>query len=299
LVRLAAGDGQFHPAQPLLALRRGDEIRVSGNGQVVLLYHAGSGTRRITRADSPFTVGSPPPVAADARLRDLLATVGEVLRKQDSTSKRTAAVRGAAASVKLVSPRSTRLLPGSLVFEWAGGDGARHAIRLTGPGGRVVWEARNVTSPPVTYPADAPRLVAGDQYTWEVETPGLLAEPAWFQILTEREARRVRELLGVLNGDTRDGYSRGTIPLMRAAVLVNEGLYADARRELSAAVAMNPVEPSYQMLLANVYERIGLTDWASAACERALALAGIASGTRTGSSSSPCRRYLAAEATPR
>src|SRR5215831_5700785 len=52
-VRLAAGDGQFHPAQPLLALRRGDEIRVSGNGQVVLLYHAGSGTRRITRADSP------------------------------------------------------------------------------------------------------------------------------------------------------------------------------------------------------------------------------------------------------
>jgi hypothetical protein len=288
-VRLATGDGQFQLARPLLALRRGDEIRVSGNGQVVLLYQAGSGTRKIGRSDSPFTIG-PAPMPTNGPLRVLVSAIGELALKQGPSIKQPLVVRGT--EVVLVSPRY-RLLPGPLVFEWTSDGVPRQAIRLTGLGGDLVWESRNVLSSPVSYPASAPRLTAGDKYTWEVESSGSAVRSAWFQILTDDESRRIQQELASLNADTREGYSRGTIPLMRAALLIDKELYVDARRELTAAVAINPAEPSYPMLLAYVYQRIGLTQQAFEACHRALVLAGVVSVTRSSSPPSQCGGDLA------
>ena len=50
---------------------------------------------------------------------------------------------------------------------------------------------------------------------------------------------------------------------MRASLLVQESLYYDARRELVTAIATDPDEPSLRLMLAQVYQRTGLTDLAA------------------------------------
>ena len=84
----------------------------------------------------------------------------------------------------------------------------------------------------------------------------------------------MRAVLDSVQAASREGYSAGTIPLMRAAVLLDEGLYAEARRELLAAAAARP-EPAYYMLLGHVYQRVSLADQAAEAFELARTLSGL------------------------
>ena len=50
---------------------------------------------------------------------------------------------------------------------------------------------------------------------------------------------------------------------MRAGLFFREGLYADARRELTTAIAQDPDEPTLRQLLGYVYDRVGLVDLAA------------------------------------
>ena len=50
---------------------------------------------------------------------------------------------------------------------------------------------------------------------------------------------------------------------MRAGLFFQEGLYADARRELMAGIAQDPDEPTLRQLLGYVYDRVGLIDLAA------------------------------------
>ena len=56
---------------------------------------------------------------------------------------------------------------------------------------------------------------------------------------------------------------------MRTAVLFEEGLYNEARRQLETALAAQPGEPNLRMLQGYVYQRIGLNALAADAFERA------------------------------
>src|SRR5512145_1011155 len=55
-----AGASEWTAPQPLLALREGDQLRVTADARVVVLYHAGGATQTVTVTNSPFTVGPPP-----------------------------------------------------------------------------------------------------------------------------------------------------------------------------------------------------------------------------------------------
>jgi hypothetical protein len=271
------GETQAQPAQPLLVLRRGDEVRVSGDVGVVLLYHAGAGTRRVDRSNSPFIVQAPSMVRTNDRLQVLVATVGQVILNQQSAPVyRRLSVRSlepAATAPVLLSPRSTLILPGPVTFEWTGSGPTSYGFRLFGPEG-LVWEQRDLARPRVVYPASAPPLTEGTRYTWEVQAPGQPAQRSEFELISQGDAIRIREALDTLQRAAREGYSSGTVPLMRAAILLDEGLYADARRELQAAIDANRGEPAYHMLLGYIYQRIGLSAYAVDASERALTLSG-------------------------
>src|SRR5262245_45501751 len=78
------GETQSQPAQPLLVLRRGDEVRVSGDVGVVLLYHAGTGTQTVTRANSPFIIQAPAVVRPTAGPVVLVAAVARVFLSRQS-----------------------------------------------------------------------------------------------------------------------------------------------------------------------------------------------------------------------
>lgn len=272
----AGGEADWKAPQPLQALRPGDQLRVSGDGRVVLLYHGGAGVQTITSASSPFTVQAAAPAQRAGQLQVLAAGVSEFLiGKQAPPTYRRLSVRSARTATEvpqIVSPRQTRLLPGPVTFEWDGNDGLRYTVRVSGPDG-VLWQQTGLPRRPIAYPGAAPPLRDGVAYTWELQAPGFPAQRSPFELLSDAEAARVREKLAVLARAETEGYPRGTVVLMRVALLQSERLFGEARRELEAALAADREEPTLHTLLGHVYERVGLTARAVDAFERARALA--------------------------
>lgn len=271
-VRLkAVGENDWKKPQPLLALKPGDQLEARGEARVVVLFHAGGGTKTVTAANSPFTIAAPAGAAGGGdQLKTVTASVSQfLLGKQDPPQYRQLATRGLTPAPLIISPRHTRVFPEGLTFEWEGGDRLRYTLRVIGPQG-VVWEQTNLARQPVPYPATAPPLTPGVPYRWELEAPGHPVERTQFEVLTEADAARVRSALAAL--DRAEGYSPGTLIVMRTALLFEEGLYNEARRQLDAAAGAHPDEPNLQLLQGHVYQRIGLNGKAAEAFDRAKAL---------------------------
>lgn len=263
----AAGAADWKTPRPLLALRPGDQIRAQGDARVVVLFHAGGGTKTVTAANSPFTVAPLTGGSGGGQLRAVTASVSQfLLGRQETPQYRRLATRGLCAEPLIVSPRHSRLFAGELRFEWEGCDRYRYTVRLAGPQG-VLWEQKDLPRQTLVYPATAPPLTPGVPYRWELEAPGHPIERARFEVLTDGEAERIRGTLALL--DHAPGYSPVTLVVMRTAVLFEEGLYNEARRQLQAALAARPNEPSLWMLEGYVYQRIGLASLAADAFERA------------------------------
>ena len=74
-----AGESEWKPAQPLLALRPGDQIRVSGEARASLVFTGGRGAQAVSAANSPFSVQQP--AAAGVMVRSqIVKTKGELVK---------------------------------------------------------------------------------------------------------------------------------------------------------------------------------------------------------------------------
>ena len=98
------------------------------------------------------------------------------------------------------------------------------------------------------------------------ETRKLLLQHAGFDVATAEAATRVRLAVDAVE---LARYPAGTAALLKAAALMRERFFADARRALLQAVAANPEEPTLHLLLGDVYERIGLDNLAAAEYDQA------------------------------
>ena len=265
-----AGDGEWMEARPLLALLPGDQIRTTGNGQAVLCF-TGGGTQTVSSANSPFTVRAP---TAEAGMEKVGALVGRVtqflLGQSKSPTYRPLAVRRLLQPV-ILSPRETRLLPGPVTFEWSGSERLRYSIRVRGPQG-LVWEQAQLPRQSLSYPEAAPALGTGVPYTWELQAKGHPVQRAQFELLPSSEVASVQAALALLQPGTLVGYPPNTVVLLRAGLLFREGIYQEARRELLAAIASDPTEPTLHLLLGHVYDRTGLQELAAEAFEEARGL---------------------------
>ena len=174
----------------------------------------------------------------------------------------------------ILAPRDSRVLPGALNFEWAGSDRLKYRVRLLGPQGAVLWEQSELDRRPLGYPAGAPALGPGARYTWELETREHGVQRASFDVAPAADAQRVKDALASLTPAAAKGYPPATLSLMRAGLLFQETLYADARRELVTAIAADPEEPTLHLLLGHVYDRTGLKGLAANEFDEAEALAG-------------------------
>ena len=264
-----AGEGDWKAPRPLLALRPGDQVSATRNGQAVLVFTGGRGTQIVSSANSPFTVQAPAVETGAEKLRAVVASVTQfLLGQQKPVSYQSLSVRAVRQPPLILGPRDTRLLPGPVTFEWAGSDRLRYTVRVFGSQG-FLWEQASLPRQPLAYPASAPTLRAGERYRWELEVPGHPVQRAQFELLPSSEAARVQSALALLQPATLSGYPRNTVVLMRAGLSVQEGLYHEARRELLAGIAADPAEPTLHLLLGNVYERIGLKDLATQEFEEA------------------------------
>jgi hypothetical protein len=148
-----------------------------------------------------------------------------------------------------------------VVFEWGGSDTLRYKVHLLGPQGQL-WEQGDLHRKPLAYPASAPALQPGGRYTWQLETTGHAPQETEFEVLSAADAARVRESLDLLTPASLPGYSASSVALMRAGYMLQDGLYADARRELLTALAADPDEPTLHLLLGQVYDTVGLKELA-------------------------------------
>jgi hypothetical protein len=259
-----AGELEWKVPQPLLALRPGDQVRVLGDGQVVLVL-TGRGVQIVSQANSPYTVPLPVRPTGSDRIQSLLERVADVLRAQPkAVTYRPLWVRSAPFLPVIVAPRQTKLLPGPLQFVWSGSDQLRYTVRVVGARG-LLWEQADLQHPPYDYPAGAPPLEAGVEYGWELEATGHPSQHSRFQILSPPDAERVRADLGSLQAAALPGYPPTTLTVIRAGLLLQEGLYDDARRELVARIAADPKEPTLHHLIGQVYQRTGRADLAAEA----------------------------------
>jgi hypothetical protein len=161
---------------------------------------------------------------------------------------------------EIITPRNGLVLPDALLFEWRGSR-PRYTVRVVGPAG-VVVEQSGVTAASWNYPPDAPRLVAGVRYTFEVVGGTQRAQQAWFELLDATRAQAVRADLAALEQDLGGAVSPNSVAVMRAGLLARQGLLHDARLALVAALARDPQEPTLHVLLGNIYASTGLAELA-------------------------------------
>lgn len=255
-------DADWTAPRALQALRPGDQVRVTGDGRATLAF-TGGGSQSVTAANSPFTVQAPRGGTGADRAKGLVAGVTQFLLGQPKTpTYQSLSVRAGAPPPRIIAPRDTRLLPGPVTFEWAGPPRTDYVVRLTGPQG-LLWEQAGIPRRPLPYPSGAPPLAPGTRYSWTLDAPGQPAQRADFEVVPESDAARVRAALTDLTPAALGGENGSPLALMRAGLFFQEGFYAEARRELMAAIAQDPDEPTLRQLLGFVYDRVGLIDLAA------------------------------------
>ncbi len=265
-----AGQADWQRPQPLLALYPGDEVKSDGDARAVVVFTGGGGSRLVTATGGPLTIAAPAATTGGDRGRALMGSVASFLlgRRPDPTY-RSLSVRSLQPPPVILAPRSTRLMPGPVTFEWGGPAKARYTVRVLTPSG-VQWEVSDVPRAPLAYPASAPALKPGVGYTWELVAGGLEPQRAEFEMVPAADAARIRAEVAQLG--TSSGHSPNTVALLRAGLLFSEGLNVDARRELLSAIARDGREPALHTLLAQVYAAMGLAELAADAHEKATAL---------------------------
>ncbi|HUK63754.1 MAG TPA: hypothetical protein VLV15_10475, partial [Dongiaceae bacterium] len=139
--------------KPLQSLRAGDELRAVGDGRAVLVFTGGRGTQVVTAANSPFTVQAQAAAGTTDRARTVLGNVTSFLiGQQRERAYQSLSVRSVRQPPLILAPRDTRVLPGSLTFEWSGSDRLKYRVRLLGPQGAVMWEQSGLERRPLPYP---------------------------------------------------------------------------------------------------------------------------------------------------
>jgi hypothetical protein len=267
-------EADWQAPKPLLSLRPGDQVRVTGGGRAVLVFTGGRGTQIVTQANSPFTVQAQAGDGTGDRAKVVMGNVTTfLLGQQREKTYQSLSVRSVRAQPPVIlAPRDSRVMPGSLNFEWAGSDRLKYRVRLLGPDGAMLWEQAELDRTPLAFPANGPALTPGVRYTWELDTREHGVQRASFDIARPEDAARVKEALATLTPAAAKGYPPTTLSLMRAGLLFQETLYADARRELVTAIAADPDEPTLHLLLGHVYDRTGLKGLAANEFDEAEAL---------------------------
>jgi hypothetical protein len=270
-----SAQADWQTPRPLLSLRAGAQVRATGEARAVLVFTGGRGTQIVTQSNSPFTVEAGTSHGTSDRAKAVLDNVTSfLLGQQREKTYQSLSVRSVRAQPPVIlAPRETRVLPGAVAFEWAGSDRLKYQVRLLAPQGAVVWEQADLARRALAYPAAAPRLTPGARYTWELSTREHGVQKASFDVTSAADAARITDALGVLTPAGAGGYPPATLALMRAGLLFQEALYADARRELVAAITVAPEEATLHLLLGHVYDRTGLRQLAAAEFDEAEALA--------------------------
>ena len=255
----SAGGERHRPATPLLTLRDGDVVATTGDAWVIVVLSGGRGTVRVDESTSPFVVTAPPP--ARGRLQKGLMILEASFDFLSTTSKDAPFGNlGSRAGVRppvILTPRNGPVLPDSLVFEWRGSQSSRYVVRIV-TADDVVIERADLAGTRFEYPKDAPRLVAGVRYRFQLLPAGQPPQEVWFEVVDSARARTIQHDLREMDAALPGGPSDTTAAILQAGFLAQHGLLHDARLRVADALARRPDEPTLYFLLGELSARQGL-----------------------------------------
>ena len=147
--------------------------------------------------------------------------------------------------------RSYSLTP---TFMWGSDDAqAEYTFRMMGPApGQEEMYSAKVTGGQFTYPADAPALVPGNTYTWQVApVSDLLGNPisTKVKIVGGAERSQIEASLHGVPGMTQAD----------AKVYVEKRLWYDALTTYSNLIMSDPTKPEYYKARAELYDQLPQT----------------------------------------
>jgi hypothetical protein len=237
----------------LQSLYAGTQIQASKDASAVILFTEGMRTVTVDEKNSPFEVK-----AGDSKGGQVSGGVKEaasfLLGKKKPPTYVPLAVRSGKQAPVLVSPRNTKLMTDSPTLQWMGMERQPGTVRVYGPGG-LLWSAEKISLTQIKYPASAPRLKPGVEYSWTIEKKGFPVEKVPFKVLAPEEVKTVEEKLAAL--DKAQGLPKTTLAILKAGLLVSRELFHDAREMLAEAVKDDPDEPTLHFLLADIYDKTG------------------------------------------
>jgi hypothetical protein len=242
----------------LQSLYAGSQIQASKDATAVVLYTAGAKTITVDERNSPFEIkATESKGGAGASVTEVASSL---MGKKKPPAYVPLAVRGGKRPPLLVSPRNTKLMSDAPTLQWMGMERQPGTVRLYGPDG-LLWSAENISLTQIKYPASAPRLKPGVEYSWVIEKKDFPVEKVRFQLLPPAEVKSVQDEMTALQN--APGVPKTTQAILKAGLFFSRALYYDAREALIEAVKVDPDEPTLHFLLADVYEKTGLKELAS------------------------------------
>jgi hypothetical protein len=264
-----AGKSAWLPARVNMPVYAGDVLRTGSNGKVVVWTPTG---RAQTLGPKKTVSINPVKGTRDSLWREVWGSFVNRM-KSNFSDENLATVAAARASISLpaknqlalLSPRNTKVLEERPTFVWTDVENAKGYRVTVGffDDDKRVWETV-VSQNSLHYPSDAPELKPGRVYIWQVEAIGVpnAKESAWFVVLHPAEARDIKFALQQLRSKAPDfiAYS-----LAAASFLESRGCYSEAISILKTTLKRFPNQPEPKVLLANLYETVGLSEHAQQA----------------------------------
>jgi hypothetical protein len=256
---------RWRPAMPLLTLREGDTVNTTQDAWAVIVLTGGRGSVRVDEANAPFSVTAPP--GDRSRLHKGLKILEASFNFLSTTPRElplgTLGTRAGTKPPAILTPRNSLVLPDSLVFEWRGSRSSLVTIRLVGPQG-LVLERTNLAAARFQYPKNAPPLLAGVRYRFQLLPAWSPPQEVWFELIDPFGAQAIRQELQDLDEALAAAPPPpATLAALRAGVLAGHGLLHDARLGLAEELVRHPDEPTLHFLLGDLYARQGLPEEAA------------------------------------
>ena len=259
----APGSVEWRQAQPLQALKVGDLVRATEDAKVVVMLSGRRGSVTVESADSSFLVPPPAEKGKVQKFVELLqASLGFLSARAEDTPRVPIATRREPGPPEILTPRNGLVLPYRLTFEWRADPLTPYTIRIVGPSG-VVLERRGVKGARLDYPPEAPELSPGVRYTLELLSTGYSVQAVWFEVVDPSGAQAIEQDLGELERTLSPTVSPNSLAVVRVGFLASRGLLHDARRLLVSALNNDPDEPTFHLLLGDLFVRLGLPEVAA------------------------------------
>ena len=244
-------------------LEAGDRVNTAADSSAEIFFSSGSWIQ-VGASSNMAIQGERKAPSSPAAKPDRFVAMQNFVSLKDArgTSSITGLRSGTAArELRPVSACQAKMRSGHPVFRWTSTEPQSDLKFTVYDEQGVHWETSLIDATELSYPDDAPPLVAGITYSWIVETadplviPPLRSQAAFFELLDAEAILSLDADLKSLEAAS-DASVHGQ-ELLRASTFYEYGVMDEAIDETCAALSSDPANPQLRAILARLYQETG------------------------------------------